>query len=101
MIVEIVTTTPKNLITTDGEKFLVMDVPAAASVVIPDNATQAFPVGSEIKFLREATGTVTFSITGAGILQSKDGLVTIAAQYSVAVLKKIALDEWRLIGDIA
>jgi hypothetical protein len=101
MIVEEITVSPKNLVVDDNEKFFVMNVAGPASVVIPENAAEEFTIGSEIKFLREATGTVTFSTMGAATLQSKSGFVTIAAQYSVAVLKKIAIDDWRLIGDIA
>jgi len=79
-----------------------MDNVAAQTITIPGNAAEAFPIGAEMEFLREnATGTVTFVISGAAVLQSRDALVSINAQYSTATLKKIDTDEWRLIGDLA
>ncbi len=100
--VEIFTGTDKNLIVVDNEKFFVMDNISAQTVNIPENAAQAFPVGAEMEFLRESsTATVTFLVSGAAVLHSRDGLVMINARYSAATLKKIATDEWRLIGDLA
>ncbi len=100
--VEFFTGTAKNLVVADDLKFFVMDNVAAQTVTIPEEASEAFPVGAEMEFLREnATGTVTFVVSGAAVLQSRDALVMINAQYSAATLKKIDTDEWRLIGDLA
>lgn len=100
--VEIFTGTAKNLVVADNLKFFVMDNAAAQTVTIPGNAAEAFPIGAEMEFLREnATGLVTFAVSGAAVLESRDGLVEINAQYSAATLKKIDTDEWRLIGDLA
>jgi len=100
--VEEFTGTAKNLVVADDLKFFAMDNAAAQTVTIPDNAAESFPIGAEMEFIREnATGTVTFAVSGAAVLQSRDALVTINAQYSAATLKKIDTDEWRLIGDLA
>jgi len=97
------TGTVKNLVVADNKKFFILDNAAAQTVIIPENSNEAFPIGAEMEFLREnATGTVTFMINGGSVvLQSRDGLVEINAQYSAATLKKIDTDEWRLIGDLA
>ena len=103
--VEVFTDTAKNLVLADNKKFFVMDNVAAQTVTIPENASQAFPVGAEMEFIREGLGTVTFVVSGAAVLQSSAGLVAINDQYSAVTLKKIntsvpSLDEWRLIGDL-
>lgn len=99
--VEIFTGTAKNLVVADNLKFFVMDNALAITVTIPENASESFPIGAEMEFLREGTGVVIFAVSGAAVLQSRDALVTINARYSAAALKKIDIDEWRLIGDLA
>lgn len=99
--VEFFTGTAKNLVVDDNLKFIVMDNAAAQTVTIPENASEPFPIGSEIEFLREGVGTVTFAVSGAAVLQSRSGLVMINARYSAVALKKIDTDEWRLFGDLA
>lgn len=99
--VVIFTGTAKNLVVADNLTFFVMDNVGAITVTIPDNAAQAFPIGAEMEFLREDIGTVTFVISGAAVLQSRDNLVEINARYSAASLKKIDTNQWRLMGDLA
>ncbi len=98
--VENFTGTAKNLVLADNLKFFVMDNGIPQTITIPENAAEAFPVGAEMEFLREGSGLVTFQVSGAAVLQSRSGLVMINVQYSVVALKKIATDEWRLIGDL-
>ncbi len=96
------TGTAKNLVVADNLTFFAMDNAAAQTVTIPENASEAFPIGSEMEFLREnATGTVSFAVSGTAVMESRDNLVTINAQYSAAALKKVSIDGWRLIGDLA
>lgn len=99
--VEVFTGTAKNLVVADNLKFFVMDNAAAQTITIPDNAAEPFPLGAEMEFLREGVGTVTFAVSGAAVLQARDALVTINAQYSAVTLKKIGTNEWRLVGDLA
>lgn len=99
--VEEFTGTSKNLVIADNLKFFVMDNGGTQTVIIPDNDAESFPIGAEMEFIREGVGIVTFAISGSAILQSRDTLVTINAQFSSATLKKIDTDEWRLIGDLA
>jgi len=89
-----------NLVVDDNLKFFVMNSPAPQIIIIPENTVETFPVGAEIEFIREGQGTVTFTVFGAAVLQSRDSLLSINARYSAATLKKIDTDEWRLIGDL-
>ena len=99
--VEIFTGTAKNLVVADNLKFHVMDNAAAMTVTIPEDITEDFPIGAEMEFIREGIGTLTFVVAGAVALQSRDGLVTLNARYSAGTIKKIAINEWRLMGDLA
>jgi len=99
--VEIFTGTAKNLVVADDLTFFVMDNVAAQTITIPGNAAEAFPVGAQMEFIREGVGTVTFAVSGAAVVQSRDSLLSINAQFSAATLKKIDTDEWRLFGDLA
>jgi len=99
--VVVFTGTNKNLVVADDLTFFVMGSVTAQTVTVPDNATEPFPIGAEMEFLREGVGNLTFVVSGAAIIQSRDGLVTVNARYSAVTLKKIDLVEWRLIGDLA
>jgi len=100
--VQTFTGTAKNLVVADNLKFHVMDNTLAMTVTIPENASEPFPIGAEMEFLRESTGTVTFvTASGAVELDSRDALLTLNAQYSAGTLKKTGTDEWGLIGDLA
>lgn len=83
--------------------FFVVNNIAPLIIPIPENAEEAFPIGAEMEFLRErgGTATVTFAVIGVAVLQSRDALFSINAQYSAVTLKKIDTNEWRLIGDLA
>lgn len=70
----------------------------AIAVLIPTNLAVAFPVNSEIVFVRYGAGSVTLSGDVGVTLNSADAVKTISKQYEATTLKKIATDEWLLIG---
>ncbi len=98
--VEVFTGSIKVLLVADNMKFFVLDSAERIFVAILENATEAFPIGAEMGFVREGVGIVTFAVAGAVSLRSRAGLVRLNAQYSAATLKKIGLNDWRLIGDL-
>ena len=89
------------LVVSDNLTYFVMLAATQQTVIIPENASEPFPIGAEIIIQSEGIGGVMFLTLGAAVLQSRDGLIDIGAQYSAAALKKIDTDEWRLIGDLA
>jgi len=99
--VELFTDTAKVLDLGSNKKFFVMDNAVTQTVLIPDNADEALPIGAEIDFIREGVGSVNFLASGAAVVQSRDNLFSINAQYSAVSLKKIGIDEWELVGDLA
>ena len=70
------------------------------SVPIPTNSSVAFPIGTEMEFIRWNTGAVTFLPASGVTVRSVDSNLSIANQYGVAVLKKMDTNEWLLVGDL-
>lgn len=79
----------------DSGKLLKLDNSSAITITIPQDASVAFPVGTEIEFL-QTDGDVTFS--GSVTILSLDNMTSIAGVNGVACLKKLATDQWLLAG---
>ncbi len=82
----------------DAGKLLTLNSETALTVTIPKSDTVAFPVGTEIEIAQLGTGTVTVAAAEGVTIHSMDGALTLAGQYAVACLKKIAADTWLLGG---
>lgn len=71
------------------------------AITVPLDATTNFPIGAQINVAQWGVGTVTFSPeSGSVFIRSKGGLLTIGTQYIWVTLKKVAANEWALIGDL-
>lgn len=86
--------------TADASKILNCNSASAITITIPLNATDAFPVGTEIGFVRLGAGAVTIAGTVGVTLRSIDNKNKIKGQYSSAALLKVATDEWVLAGSL-
>ena len=74
-----------------------MTASLSASSAIP------FEIGTEIEFFQtsSAGNLLITASAGSGItLNSKDGNLKLAGQFSAATLKKVGTDEWDLVGDL-
>lgn len=69
-------------------------------ITIPLNSNVAFPIGSELIFVRYGTGGVTFTPAVGVTLYSSGSKRTINMQYEFVTLKKMATDEWILLGSL-
>lgn len=69
-------------------------------ITIPLNSNVAFPIGSELIFVRYGTGEVTFTPAVGVTLYSSGSKRTINMQYEFVTLKKMATDEWILLGSL-
>lgn len=78
-----------------------MNSASALVFTIPANATTAFATGTCFEVVRMGAGAVTVAAAGGVTLRSAGGLVALASQYSSGVVRKIATDEWLLVGDLA
>lgn len=92
--------TSKTLALTDNGGYIVTSSGSAVTITVPPNSSVAFPVGAEIVVFQSGSGQVTF-VAGSGVtIRSKDSNLKITAQYAAATLKKVATDEWHLLGDL-
>jgi hypothetical protein len=88
----------------DAGKFIVSTVTTDITVTVPSDGTINFPIGTEIEFFQDNTGKILFSSsTGVNIRtegsNNSTGFQTLS-RYSIASLKKIAGNEWRLFGSV-
>jgi hypothetical protein len=90
-----------SLVVADAGKVVEMNVASANNLTVPLNATQAFPVGTVIELLQYGAGQTTIVATGGVTIRSSGGKLKLTGQYSGASLRKIATDEWSLVGDLA
>jgi hypothetical protein len=73
---------------------------SAITVSLPQNSAQAFPVGAEVDFLWLGVGQPTFAAGTGATVVSTPGL-KLRARYSAATAKKIATNDWVIIGDLS
>jgi hypothetical protein len=89
------------LVLADAGLVIEMNVATANDLTVPLNSTQAFAVGTVIEVLQYGAGQTTIVATGGVTIRSSGGKLKLTGQYSGASLRKIATDEWSLVGDIA
>ena len=86
---------------TDAGKLVEVNSASAVTVTVPDNATVAFEIGTEIIIQQEGAGQVSIAGATGVTINSAGGLLNLASQYSAATLIKKATDTWLLVGDLA
>lgn len=70
------------------------------TVTIPSDAVEAFPVGSVVELYLYGTGAVTI-VAGSGVtMHAPGGRVTLSEQYGSVAIRKRAMNEWTIIGDL-
>ena len=82
----------------DARRHLRFTNAAAVSFTIPPNSAAAFPIGTEISGLQAGTGATTL-VAGAGVVLNAFGAdLTLAGQWAGFTAKKVAPDEWDVVG---
>jgi len=99
-------TTSYTLASTDQYQVLVVMTNAAAKdVLIPTDATYAFPNGTAITILNTGAGAATIKAVTAGTTTVTSAGATSAqptlAQYKTAVAIKTATNAWTVVGAVA
>lgn len=84
----------------DLGKTITLDSTSNYTISIPANSTTAFPVGSQIDFIRLNIGSVTFAGAVGVTINSKNSNKKIAARYTGASIVKIDTNTWILVGDL-
>ena len=71
------------------------------TITIPKNSAVAFPIDTEIAIVRYNSGTVSIApVDGDVTLQSANAERKIKNRYGSVALKKVATDEWVLVGSL-
>ena len=71
---------------------------STVTITVPPNASVSIAVNTEVEFFQAGTGQLVFA-EGAGVtINSAEGWLSSIGQYRAFVLKKVATDEWDLIG---
>lgn len=84
----------------DANGYIRFTSAAAATFTIPPNSAAAFPIGTVIEIEQAGAGALSVA-AGAGVtINSRAGDQTLAGQYAVAAVKKVAADSWTLTGDL-
>lgn len=94
------TGTSYTLVLADAGKLVTLTNAAAITLEVPDNASEAFPIGTRVDLLQAGAGQVTVDPAGGVTVNAKDGNDKLADQWSAATLIKLASDTWVLIGDL-
>lgn len=88
------------LAASDAGKVLRINSSSNLTVTVPLNTTAAIEVNAEIAIIRYGTGTVTLSPAVGVTLNSVNTNRRIKDRYGSAALKKIATNEWILVGSL-
>jgi hypothetical protein len=73
---------------------------SSITFTIPPNSSVAFPIGTVIEMEQNGAGALTLA-PGSGVtINSRGADLTLAGQYAVAAVKKVATNIWTLAGDL-
>jgi len=92
------TGTTYTLVLTDSGKWIKISNASDQTITVPLNSSVAFPIGTQIEIGMYGAGEVTVTPASGVTIRSADANDTLSTQYKVATLKKIATDEWWLVG---
>lgn len=71
------------------------------TVLIPDNSSVAFPIGTQLVVINRGSGTISIDAAGSATIYSAGSVYDITASKGVASLIKTGTDEWYLAGNLA
>jgi hypothetical protein len=106
--VKTITSNSYSLLAADAGKYMRLSYantssnPSSVGITIPTNDTTSIPIGSEYMFIRIGSNSAVIFANSAGVsINSDGGKRRLLYQWRSAVLKKVATNEWDLIGNIS
>jgi len=88
------------LVLSDNYKLIELNFSSGNNIIIPTNAAQPFPIGTQIILSQYGAGQVTVVPDTGVTLRSSGGKTKTSAQYAMATLIKRGTNEWYLAGDL-
>lgn len=84
----------------DANTYIRFSNAGSITFTIPPNGSVAFPVGTVIEMEQAGAGALTVA-PGSGVtVNSRSADLTLAGQYAVAFVKKVATNTWTMNGDL-
>lgn len=100
VVTRVVSGTSDTLVAADADKVIEYTNAATVTETVPPNSAVPFAIGTVIELFRYGAGDVNIT-AGAGVtIRSPGAMLKLNSQYSSAVLRKRATDEWVLEGDL-
>lgn len=90
-------TASRTLTASDNKR--VLYVTSAATLTLPEDATESLPVGFAVDIQKGVAGTVDVATEGTDVLQSAGGS-EILTQYAWASIIKLESGIWAIVGDV-
>jgi hypothetical protein len=84
----------------DAGAIVEMNVATSNNLTVPDNATVAFPLGTQVDLSQYGAGQTTVVAAAGVTINSASGNKKIGARYGAATLYKRASNEWLLSGNL-
>ncbi len=94
-------TTGYTALITDAFKILDITTSGGVTLVIPTNATAAFPIGTSIGVFQRGAGQITLAPASGATILSASSHLKLTGQYSSCAIRKDATDEWVAAGDLS
>lgn len=84
----------------DANTYILFTNGSSITFTIPPNASVAFPVGTVIEMEQNGAGALSVAAGSGVTVNSRGADLTLAGQYAVAAVKKVATNTWTLTGDL-
>lgn len=94
------TTTARTAAIGDAGAYIRFTNGSATNFTIPANATVPFVIGTVIQGIQAGAGALSLVAAGTVTINSRGADLTLAGQYGVFSIKKVATNEWDLTGDL-
>lgn len=88
------------LVLSDQDKLVEMNVALVNTLTIPNNASEAFPIGTQIAIVQKGGGTTTISGDTGVTVYSEGSKTSFVGQYGLATVIKCDTDTWYLGGNL-
>lgn len=96
-----ITGTSYTLLAGDANKLLYTTNGSTTTITVPAESTTSLPIGTEYTIVQYGAGQVVFSPAIGVTITSAGSLLKIGQQYTSAIIKKRATDEWFLNGNLS
>lgn len=94
-------TTDYTLVATDAGRVIAVSSASATTVTVPTDATAAFNIGDTVDITEMSYGQVRVSPATGVTLRSRRNYRAISDRYGRVTLRKRAINDWVLTGDLA